>query len=265
MRRIFPMVVPMVLLLAACTAPSQQPTAGTSTPAKSSASPTVQPGEPPSSGPGSQGTGDGEPSAGEDEPGRFAYRCGSLDASPEVQLSSLAEVWAATNYTRMASCEVSYEGAEPFEPTPREAEAIATVEAQSPGAIDEIAVMLDVLRLCTRVSEETGQGGFEESSRGTLRAAADFCPDAPQGKIIAAWAEGSRFGDGSHEVGDTINAGGIQLIKSGPAASECSWSVTGSDGSEVAGGGLNEAAKSIPLEAGQKFTSDKCGIWGKMY
>ncbi|MGJ3188751.1 hypothetical protein [Paenarthrobacter sp. FR1] len=264
MRRLIPMAASMIMLVAACSAPSPQPSAGTSSPATSSAGATAQPSGSPSAGPG-----DGTPGAvttpGDDEPGRYAYLCTSLDASPEVQLSSLAEVWAANNYTRMASCEVTFAGPEPFEATPREAEAISTAEPQGAGTDDGLATMLDVLRLCTRVSDETGPGGFEEANRGTLLAAAAFCPDAPQGKIIAGWAQGARVGDGSHAVGEALEPGGVQLVKPGPAASECTWSVTRSDGSVVADGGLAEAGQMVAVEAGQNFTSDKCGIWGKMY
>ncbi|SDW31910.1 hypothetical protein SAMN04487912_102305 [Arthrobacter sp. cf158] len=265
MRRLFPVAVSMAMLLAACSAPSPQPSAGPTTPAPTSASATTQPSASPSSVPESSGTAEGQLSAGDDEPGRFAYRCTSLDASPEVQLSSLAEVWAASNYTRMDSCEVTFEGGGSFVPTPREAEAIEATAPQGAAADDGLAAMLDVLRLCTRVSDETGPGGFAEASHGTLLAAAAFCPEAPQGKIIAAWADGSRIGDGSHVVGESLKPGTVQLVKPGASANECNWSVTGSDGSVIAGGGLADAGKNVDLETGQNFTSDKCGIWGKMY
>src|SRR4029453_3341229 len=104
MRRLFPMVVPLVMLLVACT-PSPQPPPGTSTSSTTTVTATTnataEPSPSPSTVPKSGTTGDGEPLGDGDEPGRYAYRCTSLDASPEVQLSSLAEVWAATNYTRM--------------------------------------------------------------------------------------------------------------------------------------------------------------------
>jgi hypothetical protein len=264
MRRLFPMAVPMLMLLVACSAPSPQPTASTTTSAPPSASATAQPSQSPSSGPVSSGTADGQPSAGGDEPGRFAYRCTSLDASPEVQLSSLAEVWAATNYTRMDSCEVTFEGDAPFVPTPRESEAIEATASPGVAADDGLAAMLDVLRLCTRVSDETGPGGFTEASHGTLLAAAAFCPEAPQGKILAGWAEGTRIGDGSHVVGDSVKPGALRLVKPSATASECTWTLTGSDGSVVASGGLADAGQNVNLETGQNFTSDKCGIWGKM-
>ncbi|MFJ5954991.1 hypothetical protein ACIQC5_03425 [Paenarthrobacter sp. NPDC092416] len=177
----------------------------------------------------------------------------------------MAEVWAATNYTRMASCEVTYEGDEPFAPTGREAEAISTAAPQGPGADNGLDVVLDVLRLCTRVSDEVGPGGFADADRQTLKAAAGMCPDAPQGRIIAAWAAGTRVGDGRHEVGfAAMQPGGYQLVKPGPDASACSWSLSAADGTPVASGGAAEAAQNIDLTEGQNFSSDKCGIWGKM-
>jgi hypothetical protein len=180
-------------------------------------------------------------------------------------LSSLAEVWAASNYTRIASCEVTYAGSGPFEPTAREAEAISTAAMPGGSSGNGLDTLLDVLRLCTRISDEAGPGGFDEASRGTLLASSAYCPKGPQGKIIAAWARGERFGDGSHAVADGVAAGTFQLLKPGAYAEDCAWTVTGSDGSVVARGGLAEAAKQVVLEDGQNFTSDKCGIWGKMY
>ncbi|MGO4247067.1 hypothetical protein AB4Y87_07600 [Paenarthrobacter sp. RAF54_2] len=272
MRRLFPMVVPLIMLLAACT-PSPQPTPGSSASSTAASTPTGtattgatgEPSHSPSTVPSNGTTGDGEPLGDGDEPGRYAYRCTSLDASPEVQLSSLAEVWAATNYTRMDSCEVTYTGPQPFEPTPREAEAISTAAQQGSSDDGGLAVLLDVLRLCTRVSDESGPGGFEEAGHGPLLAAASLCPDAPQGKIIAAWAEGTRMADGSHLVGDTVQPGKYQLVKQGASAADCRWTVAGTGGAITAEGGLPEAGAGVDLAGGQNFTSDKCGIWGKMY
>lgn len=266
MRRLFPIVVPLVVLLAACTGPSPQPTPGTTTAsATATTSGTAEPSHSPSTVPSSSTSGDGEPLGEGDEPDRYAYRCTSLDASPEVQLSSLAEVWAATNYTRMGSCDVTYTGPEPFQPTPREAEAISTAAPGGAGDDDGLAVMLDVLRLCTRVSDENGPGGFQDASHGALLAAASLCPDAPQGKIIAAWADGTRIGDGMYQVGESVQPGKYQLVKQGPVAAECKWSVAAAGGALAAGGGLPAAGQSVDLATGQNFTSDKCGIWGKMY
>ncbi|PRB44362.1 hypothetical protein CQ038_03755 [Arthrobacter sp. MYb51] len=204
MRKSWAMAVPLVMLLVGCTAPSPQPTTGgptpqpgvsntapASRPPSDIASQPAQPGEPavPTQGPAAD-----RELPGADEPGRYAYRCTSLDASPEVQLSSLAEVWAATNYTRMASCEVSFQGEQPFESTPAEQQAIATAAPDAASPEEDLAVMLDVMRLCTRISDETGPGGFKDAGRETLTAAAAFCPEAPQAKIIAEWADGTRTG-----------------------------------------------------------------------
>ena len=269
MRRLFPIVVPLAVLLVACAGPSPQPTQGTSTPSTTSAtatnSATAEPSRSPSTGPGKGDTGGGETLGDGDEPDRYAYRCTSLDASPEVQLSSLAEVWAATNYTRMGSCDVTYTGPEPFQPTPREAEAISMAAPGGAGDDGGLAVMLDVLRLCTRVSDESGPGGFQDAGHGALLAAASLCPDAPQGKIIAAWADGTRVGDGTYMVGESVQPGKYQLVKQGPVPAECRWSVAAPGGAVAAGGGLPAAGESVDLATGQNFTSDKCGIWGKMY
>ena len=265
MRRLMPLTALSLLLLTGCTVSSPQPSEGPTPSGFTQGEPTTPPGPSPSSASSPsptevRGT-DVEP--GEDDPGRFAYLCSSLDASPEVQLSSLAEVWAATNYTRMDSCVVTYQGPQPFQPTEREAEAISTASG-GVAAEDDLSVMLGILRLCTRISDEAGSDGFAGASTETLAAAAGYCPDAPQGKIIAAWAEGARVGDGTHAVGEPMQAGTYQVVK--PSVSgDCAWSVTASTGAVAASGGPAEAARGVQVENGQNFTSDKCGIWGKMY
>lgn len=264
MRRLIPVAALIAMSMVACTAPSSQPPAGTSTPTPTSSSASAEPSPSPSSAPSSTAPGDGEQSPGEDEPGRFAYSCTSLDASPDVQLSSLAEVWAATNYTRMETCEVTFMGDEPFDPTPREAEAIEEASPEGIAADDGQSVILEVLRLCAKVSDETGPGGFAEASQGTLMAAASMCPESPQAGIIEGWADGTRIGDGSHAVGDSMEPGSYQLAKEGPSATECTWFVAGSGSEIIAEGGLGEAGAGVDLQAGQNFTSDKCGIWWKM-
>lgn len=263
MRRLMPLTAFSLLLLTGCVVPSPQPSESPTPSGFTQGEPTTPSQPSPSSVPPTETAGsDVEP--GEDEPGRYAYLCSSLDASPEVQLSSLAEVWAATNYTRMDSCEVTYQGPQPFQATDREAEAISTASPDV-AAEDQVNVMLRILRLCTRVSDEAGPDGFAEASRETLLAAAEFCPDAPQGKIIAAWADGTRVGDGNHQVGEGLQAGTYQVVKQGASGGDCEWSVTAATGAVAASGGAAEAAQGVRVENGQNFTSDKCGIWGKMY
>ncbi|MFJ4207193.1 hypothetical protein ACIPY2_01835 [Paenarthrobacter sp. NPDC089675] len=266
MRKFLPFYAVVALLFAGCVAPSPQPSPGLPSSGPAGSSATASPSLPPSSVPFSEAPGKEDPGPGEDDAGRFAYKCSSLDASPEVQLSSLAEVWAAPNYTRMASCDVSYAGPQPFQPTERELEAITTATGQDAGAEKGLAALLEVQRLCTRVSNEAAADGFGGASKETLVAAAQFCPDSPQGKIIAAWADGSRVGDGEHAVGDRMQPGGYRLVKPAASPGECSWTITASDGgSVVARGGSEAAGQTVDLTSGQNFTSDKCGIWGKMY
>ncbi|WP_164888653.1 MULTISPECIES: hypothetical protein [Paenarthrobacter] len=257
-----PLTALSLLLLTGCVVPSPQPSESPTPSGFTQGETTTPPASSPSSVPPPDGDGSDD-GPGEDTPGRYAYRCTSLDSSPEVQLSSLAEVWAATNYTRMDSCEVTYQGPQPFQPTEREAEAIQ-VASRDVAAEDEVNVMLRVLGLCTRVSDEAGPDGFAGASRESLKAAADFCPDAPQGKIIAAWAEGTRVGDGSHRVGEGLQSGTYQVVKPGPSSGECEWSVRTDAGALTASGGSTDAAQGVRVEDGQNFTSDKCGIWGKM-
>lgn len=262
MRRLMPLTALSLLLLTGCVVPSPQPSESPTPSGFTQGETTTPPASSPSSVPPTDGDGS-DAGPGEDDPGRYAYRCTSLDSSPEVQLSSLAEVWAATNYTRMDSCEVTYQGPKPFQPTEREAEAIQ-MASRDVAAEDEVNVMLRVLGLCTRVSDEAGPDGFAGASRESLKAAADFCPDAPQGKIIAAWAEGTRVGDGSHRVGEGLQSGTYQVVKPGPSSGECEWSVRTDAGALAASGGSTDAAQGVRVEDGQNFTSDKCGIWGKM-
>ena len=197
---------------------------------------------------------------------RYSFFCRSLDSSPDVQLSSLEEVWAASNYLRMKSCEVSYVGPEPFQPT---AEESAAIEIANPGGVhpsDGLGAYLAAVALCTRVSEETAPGGFAGSRKEILRAAARICPEGPQGKIIKAWADGSRVGDGRHVVGDAVAPGNYVLVMPSGTAEEqeCAWTVAGSDGQVRDRKSSSSAPEEVNLEIGEVFTSDKCGIWGKM-
>lgn len=201
------------------------------------------------------------------EPGRrYSFFCRSLDRSPDVQLSSLEEVWAASNYLRMKSCEVSYVGPQPFQPT---AEESAAIEIANPGGVDPsdgLGPYLAAVELCTRISDETAPGGFAGSGKEKLRAAARICPEGSQGKIIGAWADGRRVGDGRHVVGDTMAPGNyVRVMPPRTAAEqECAWTVAGSDGQVRDRKNSSSAPEEVTLETGEVFTSDKCGIWGKM-
>lgn len=221
--------------------------------------PPLQPGSAPASAETSD-SGSSEPDQ------RLSFFCTSLDSSPDVQLSSLQEVWAANNYLRMESCEVSYVGPQPFQPT---AEESAAIEIANPGGVhasDGLDAYLTAVELCTRVSDETAPGGFADSPQEIVRAAAQICPEGPQGKIIQAWADGRRVGDGRHVVGDTMEPGKFVLVKpSGTAETEeCAWAVAGTDGRVRHRNSSPVALDEVTLENGDVFTSDKCGIWGKI-
>lgn len=197
---------------------------------------------------------------------RLAFFCTSLDNSPDVQLSSLEEVWAASNYLRMESCEVTYVGPQPFRPTVEEAAAIEIANSGRADASAGLEAYLTAVRLCTRVSDETAPGGFADSPAEILRAAAMICPDGPQGKIIQAWADGTRVGDGRRVAGDSMEPGMYVLEKrsADAAGEECSWAVAGADGLMSDQNSSSSELDEVTLDDGEIFTSDKCGIWGKI-
>ncbi|UZX03884.1 hypothetical protein F8G81_15675 [Arthrobacter sp. CDRTa11] len=196
---------------------------------------------------------------------RLAFFCTSLDNSPDVQLSSLEEVWAASNYLRMESCDVTYVGPQPFQPTPDEAAAIEIANSGSTNASDGLEAYLTAVELCTRVSDETAPGGFAERPKEILLAAARICPDGPQGKIIQGWANGTRIGDGRHVVGDSMEPGKYRLEKKMTAPEgECTWAVAGADGSVIDQNGSLSEQVELTLENRVVLTSDKCGIWEKI-
>ncbi|WP_219729658.1 hypothetical protein [Pseudarthrobacter sp. NBSH8] len=222
---------------------------------------------PPSAQPGSAPTpavSSGRSSSQQDQ--RLAFFCTSLDNSPDVQLSSLEEVWAASNYLRMESCVVTYVGPQPYRPTVEEA---AAIEIANSGGADSSAGLdayLTAVELCTRVSDETAPGGFADNRSEILRAAAQVCPDGPQGKIIQAWADGTRVGDGRHIAGVSIEPGRYVLDKgkAGAEGEECTWAVAGADGLVSDRNGSASGLDEVTLDDGEIFTSDKCGIWGKI-
>ncbi|WP_433874329.1 hypothetical protein [Sinomonas atrocyanea] len=191
---------------------------------------------------------------------RFLITCSHVDNAPDISRYSLEEVWASTNYVRIKECTVAYQGSRPYEPQGDETAVVDTAlhgQATGDAALDAV---LEAMRLCTRIPDETGPEGFAAASRDMLRAAATLCPDAPQGKIIHAWASGERFGDGAHTVGPEIAAGDYAAVN--PAES-CRWAVTSGAGAQVASGGAAEAS-TVTLDRGSSFSSDNCGIWRKM-
>ena len=197
---------------------------------------------------------------------RLAFFCTSLDNSPDVQLSSLEEVWAASNYLRMESCEVTYVGPQPFRPTVEEAAAIEIANSGGADSSAGLEAYLTAVELCTRVSDETAPGGFADIRSEILRAAAQVCPDGPQGKIIQGWADGTRVGDGRHIVGVSMEPGRYVLEKSraGAEGEECTWAVAGANGPVSDRNSPSSGPNEVTLDDGEIFTSDKCGIWGKI-
>ncbi|WP_430296961.1 hypothetical protein [Sinomonas sp. B1-1] len=191
---------------------------------------------------------------------RFLITCTHVDSSPDISRYSLEQVWASTDYVRIKQCTVDYQGSRPYEPQGNEAAVVAIAapgQATGDAALDTI---LEATRLCTRIPDEAGPDGFAAESRDMLRAAATLCPDAPQGKIIEAWAAGERFGDGTHAVGPEVAAGSHGALKPSEA---CRWSVFSATGDQTAAGGSTDSGH-VALAEGQKFTGDKCGIWWKM-
>ncbi|UKA48489.1 hypothetical protein LFT48_13640 [Arthrobacter sp. FW305-123] len=262
MRTLYPAAAALMLLIAGCsgtTTPS--PTASAVPSASSEPKPTATSSAVSSPEPTAPGSGQG--AGAPDDSGRFSYVCSNLnEAVPDVTYTSLAEVWASTEYVRLASCTASYEGPGPFEPTEDEAKIISIAEPGiSPS--DGLETYLTALALCTRVSDEAASGLFGRNSRQMLQAASELCPRAPQGKIIGLWASGERAADGEYAVEDGgLVPGKFHLRKTPPDG--CTWSVAGSDGSQKAAGGAAEGQSGIVLEEKDVLTSDKCGIWEKM-
>ncbi|VXB05411.1 conserved exported hypothetical protein [Arthrobacter sp. 9V] len=264
MRTLYPAAAALILLLAGCsgttTPPITEPpgTSASATPTPSPSSSATSDTEPTSPGNGS-GQGAGAP----DDSGRFSYVCSNLNAAvPDVTFSSLTEVWASTEYVRLASCTASFEGPLPFEPTEDEAKIISVAQ---PGInpSDGLDAYLMALTLCTRVSDDAASDLFGRSSRQMLQAASELCPRAPQGKVIGLWASGERAGDGEYTVANGgLVPGKFHLRKTPPEG--CTWSVSASDGSIKASGGAAEGQSGIILEEKDVLTSDKCGIWEKM-
>jgi hypothetical protein len=264
MRTLYPAAAALILLIAGCsgtTGPSATPTSSFS----ASATPTTTPSASATSvpEPTTPGTGSGQGAGAPDDSGRFSYVCSSLnEAVPDVTYTSLAEVWASTEYVRLASCTASYEGPVPFEPTEDEARIISVAE---PGITpsEGLDAYLTALALCTRVSDDAASDLFGRSSRQMLQAASELCPRAPQGRIIGLWASGERAGDGEQAVADGgLVPGNFHLRKTPPEG--CTWSVSASDGRLKASGGASEGQSGIILEEKDVLASDKCGIWEKM-
>ncbi|MET3368853.1 UNVERIFIED_CONTAM: hypothetical protein ABIE34_002098 [Jeotgalibacillus campisalis] len=268
MRTLYPAAAAMLLLVAGCSSATTPPTTSSTT-ASSSSSTSVSPTSTPSSSaasspePTEPGEGSGQGAGAPDDSGRFSYLCSSLnEAVPDVTYSSLAEVWASSEYVRLASCTASYEGPLPFAPSEDEARIISVAEPGVP-ASEGLDAYLTALSLCSRVSDEAASELFGRSSRQMLQAASELCPRAPQGRIIGFWASGERAADGEYAVtNDGLVPGRFHLRKTPPEG--CTWTVTASDGSTKASGGAAEGQSGILLEEKDVLTSDKCGIWEKI-
>ncbi|MCM0614753.1 MULTISPECIES: hypothetical protein [Micrococcaceae] len=262
MRTLYPAAAALILLIAGCSGPTAPP--APTAPSSASAPPSSTPSSPASDPePTTAASGSGQGAGAPDDSGRFLYTCSNLnEAVPDVTYSSLAEVWASTEYVRLSSCTASFEGPLPFEPTEDEARIISLAK---PGITpsEGLDTYLTALALCTRVSDDAASELFGRSSRQMLQAASELCPRAPQGRIIGLWASGERAADGEYAVADGgLVPGKFQLRKTPPEA--CTWSVSASDGSKKASGGAAEGQSGIILEEKDVLTSDKCGIWEKM-
>ena len=268
MRTLYPAAAALLLLVAGCsgaTTPTTTPSAGASSGSSASAPPTTTPSSSAASSPEptEPGEGSGQGVGAPDDSGRFSYLCSSLNETvPDVAYTSLAEVWASSEYVRLASCSANYEGPVPFEPTEDEARIISIAEPGVPPS-EGLEAYLTALSLCSRVSDEAASELFGRSSRQMLQAASELCPRAPQGRIIGFWASGERAADGEYAVtNDGLVPGKFHLRKTPPEG--CTWSVTASDGSTKASGGAAEGQSGILLKEKDVLTSDKCGIWEKI-
>lgn len=191
---------------------------------------------------------------------RFQYSCSFINGAPQMSFYRLESVWASGDYTRISSCTVNYLGPTTYEPSPEEARVIVLAGADARGS-EALDAYLNLARLCTRISDEAGPDGFAAQTDAVLEAAGQLCPRAPQAKIIAAWADGERFGDGSHIVGTEVVAGRYALVR--PAGDQCQWTVT-TAGETKQAGGASQGASGVDLTNGSNFVSVNCGIWWKM-
>ncbi|MFK0038897.1 hypothetical protein ACIQTW_03565 [Paenarthrobacter sp. NPDC090517] len=268
MRTLYPAAAALLLLVAGCSgAPTPTTTSSAGAPSGSFASepPTTAPSSPAiaTPEPTQPGEGSGQGAGAPDDSGRFSYVCSNVnEAVPDVTYISLAEVWASSEYVRLASCTANYEGPVPFEPTEDEARIISLAEPGVP-ASEGLDAYLTALSLCSRVSDEAASELFGRSSRQMLQAASELCPRAPQGRVIGYWASGERAADGEYAVTNGgLMPGKFHLRKTPPEG--CTWSVSASDGSTKASGGAAEGQSGILLEEKDLLSSDKCGIWEKI-
>lgn len=192
---------------------------------------------------------------------RFIYTCRFTGAAPPISVHTLREVWAAPGYLQISSCVVDYASATPYTPTEEEQRAIAIADPSAASEGRSLAVVLTFAALCTR-APETGPTGLASQPRNELQAAAALCPSAPQGKIIAAWAEGERFNDGNHSIGTEIRPGTYAPTR--PQGEECTWAVEDAAGTNVSSGDGTVASVGVSLTDGQKVTSNSCGVWWKI-
>ena len=112
---------------------------------------------------------------------RFIIDCHGLDGSEIGPFTRLEEAWAAPGYLRIDRCD-AYPTSTTVELTEPE-RAAARQSGASPA--DETEMFATVLAVCVRVSSSL----MEQLDEHLLRAAVDFCPEAPHTGLMISELE----------------------------------------------------------------------------
>lgn len=200
---------------------------------------------------------------------RYEFICGSSSSSSPVTYRSLKDVWASKHYAAADTCRVQIDGqGVSGHPVliPSE-QAIADVVAAHGGGGGGSAAsdFGRVLQLCTKlefgyVDQVVARMDWKKAE---ANGALALCPDAPHAAALQEVATSVKVGDGTHIVGQNMEAG---TYRTKPSIKDCYWSRTTGGGGIIANDfvGFAPAGVTVTVRPGEGFQSERCGIWTKI-
>ena len=196
---------------------------------------------------------------------RWSFECSD---AREVRKTfySLKDVWNSRNFKKFEHCEASPVNKTDFKPTAVEKKAIKFADyGDDTTAASALAFPMEMCVLPDRGDEEEKYPYSAYLPR-LLRAALVLCPEAKHADQMSAWLTGEMIRDGRYVVGTKIPAGAYQLQVDG-GISDCYWERSTAAGDIIDNNFITFASEGpvVQVFAGEGFTSERCGVWKKVW
>lgn len=197
----------------------------------------------------------------------FTFQCSNGeygDDGIEGTFYSLESVWKSIDFKDYTECNVEAAEDAEWKPTKEQARIAKIANKHWEGDEEPALAYAKALEYCAvpQLYEEDW-ASTAAISKPWLEAASEICKDAPFYKTLKAWAEGTRVGDGTHEVGTEMATG---TYRSDKKVSDCYWSRLTTNGAIIANDFVSYAAAGVivTVRKGEVFEAkDECGIWTK--